>query len=115
LSAIGSLQKLTVMVLTPNEKTKLGAAYTDPQTIPGPIEILGIQGVILNSEEGNVILHLHGTFSDEEGKVYGGHVAPIEGENPILATLDVIIGEITDAKMTLRYDEETDLNIFCPE
>jgi len=113
LTAIGSLRKLTIQVLVPNEKVKLGAAYTQPQTIPGPIEILGIQGVIVETETGEVALHLHGIFCDKDGKTFGGHIVP--GENPILATLDAVIGEVAGVRLTRRYDEETDLNLFSPE
>ncbi len=113
LTAIGSLRKLTIQLLAPNEKVKLGAAYTKPQTIPGPIEILGIQGVILETETGEVVLHLHGIFCDKDGKTFGGHIVP--DENPVLATLDAVISEVTGVKLTRRYDEETELNLFSPE
>ena len=113
LTAIGSLRKLTTQVLVPNEKAKMGAAYTEPSTIPGPIEILGIQGVIFETDTGEVALHLHGIFCDKDGKTYGGHLVP--GENPILATLDAVIGEIADVKLIRRYDEETELGLFSPE
>lgn len=113
LTAIGSLRKLTIQVLVPNEKVKLGAAYTKPQTIPGPIEILGIQGVILETETGEVVLHLHGIFCDKDGKTFGGHIVP--DENPVLATLDAVISEVTGVRLTRRYDEETELNLFSPE
>ncbi|MBA7620722.1 hypothetical protein ES703_28076 [subsurface metagenome] len=97
----------------PNEKTKLGAAYDPPQTIPGPIEIMGIQGVIFETESGEVALHLHGVFCDKDGKTLGGHIVP--GGNPVLATLDAVIGEVAGVRMMRRYDEETDLNLFSPE
>ena len=113
LTAIGSVRKLTIQVLVPNEKAKLGVAYNPPQTIPGPIEILGVQGVIFETESGEVALHLHGTFCDKDGKTFGGHLVP--GENPILATLDAVIGEMADARFMRRYDEETELNMFSPE
>ncbi len=113
LTAIGSLRKLTIQVLAPNEKVKLGAAYTDPQTILGPIEILGIRGVIFETETGEVTLHLHGIFCDKDGKTMGGHLVP--SENPILATLDACIGEIADVKLIRRYDEEIALPVCSPE
>ena len=113
LSAIGTLRKLTIQIFVPNEKTKLGAGYDPPQTIPGPAEIMGIQGVIFETETGEVALHLHGIFCDKEGKTIGGHIVP--GGNPILATLDAVIGEVSGVRMMRRYDEETDLNLFSPE
>ena len=113
ITAIGSLRKVTYQVLAPNEKAKMGAAYTAPETAPGPIEILGIQGIIFETDTGETALHLHGTFCDENGKTFGGHLVP--GENPILATLDAVIGEVADVKMMRRYDDETELPIFSPE
>ena len=113
LTGIGSVRKLTIQVLTPNEKAKVGAAYTEPQTIPGPVEVLSIQGCIFQTEEGEVVLHLHGTFSDKEGKVYGGHLVP--GENPVLATVEAVIAEITGARLIRRYDEDVGLKLITPE
>ena len=84
LMGIGSLRQLSFQVLTPRPETKLGAGYTEPVVVPGPVEILSLQGVIFQSEEGETLLHVHGTFSDQHGKVYAGHV--VTGANPILAT-----------------------------
>jgi predicted DNA-binding protein with PD1-like motif len=113
LSAIGTLRQLTIQIFVPKPKAKLGAGYDPPQTIPGPAEIMGIQGVIFETETGEVALHLHGVFCDKEGKTLGGHIVP--GGNPILATLDAVIGEVSGVRMMRRYDEETDLNLFSPE
>jgi predicted DNA-binding protein with PD1-like motif len=46
LMGIGSLRQLSYQVLTPKPETKLGAGYTDPVVVPGPVEILSLQGVI---------------------------------------------------------------------
>jgi predicted DNA-binding protein with PD1-like motif len=113
LVGIGSVRKLTYQVLTPKPETRLGAGYTEPEVIPGPVEIVGLQGVLFQSEKGETLLHLHGTFSDKTGKVYGGHV--VEGANPVLATLDAIIAEVTDAKMIRRMDDEVGMGLYTPE
>jgi len=113
ITAIGSLQKLTFKTFVPNEKAKLGAAYTEAEVLPGPIEILGVNGVIVETESGEVAFHLHGSFADKHGRVYGGHL--VDGGNPILATLDAVIGEVTGAKIMRRYAEEADLNLSTPE
>ena len=113
MTAIGSLQKLTFKTFVPDKKAKLGAAYTEAEVLPGPIEILGANGVIVETQSGEIGFHLHGSFADKHGKVYGGHL--VDGGNPILATLDAVIGEITDAKFMRRYDEEADLNLSTPE
>ena len=62
ISAIGTLRQLTIQIFVPNDKVKLGASYDPPHSIPGPIEIMGIQGVIFETESGETALHLHGVF-----------------------------------------------------
>jgi uncharacterized protein len=113
LAGIGSLRKMTYQVLTPKPETKMGAGYTDPQVIPGPVEIVSLQGVVFQSETGETLLHVHGMFSDRDGKVYGGHV--VAGENPVLATLDAVLAEVAGVKLVRRMDEAVGLGLFTPE
>jgi predicted DNA-binding protein with PD1-like motif len=113
LTGIGSLRKMTYQVLVPRPGTKLGAGYNEPQVVPGPVEVLSLQGVVFESEEGELLLHLHGTFSDQHGKVYAGHV--VAGENPVLATLDAVIAEVADVKLVRRPDPDVGLGLFTPE
>ncbi len=113
LMGIGSLRQLSYQVLTPKPETKLGAGYTEPTVIPGPVEILSLQGVVFQSEAGEILLHVHGTFSDQHGKVYAGHV--VAGANPILATLDAMVAEVADVKLIRRMDPEVGLGLFTPE
>jgi predicted DNA-binding protein with PD1-like motif len=113
LAGIGSLRQLSYQVLTPKPETKLGAGYTDPEVVPGPVEIVGLQGVLFQSEAGETLLHLHGTFSDRDGKVYAGHV--VSGANPVLATLDGLVAEVAGPRMVRRTEEAAGLALFTPE
>jgi predicted DNA-binding protein with PD1-like motif len=113
LGGIGSLRQLSFQVLTPKPETKLGAGYTEPQVVPGPVEIVSLQGVIFQSEEGETLLHVHGTFSDQFGKVFAGHV--VAGANPILATLDGVIAEMADVRLVRRMEPEVGLGLCTPE
>jgi predicted DNA-binding protein with PD1-like motif len=113
LGGIGSLRQLSFQVLTPKADTKLGAGYTEPQVVPGPVEIVSLQGVIFQSEDGGTLLHVHGTFSDKHGKVYAGHV--VTGANPVLATLDGMIAEVTDVRLVRRMEPEVGLGLCTPE
>lgn len=113
LAGIGSLRKMTYQVLVPKPETKLGAGYAEPATVPGPVEILALQGVIFESEDGELLLHIHGTFSDQRGAVYAGHVVP--GENPILATLDGVVAEVAGVRLVRRQDPEVGMGLFTPE
>ena len=70
------------------------------------MEILSAQGVVCEKEEGGTHIHLHAVLCDKEGDVIGGHIVP--GDNPALATIDLIITEIKDVRLMARYDPETD-------
>ena len=113
LMAIGTVNEATIQIFRPKPESRLGAGYTEPETIPGPIEILGLSGIIFETVEGETALHLHASFCDKDGKIVGGHVVP--GGNPVCATLDACIAEVSGAKFLSKYDEETDLNLFSPE
>ena len=112
LFGIGSLRKLTYQVLAPKPEVKMGAGYTDPQELPGPIEIVDMHGIIFQSEDGQTLLHLHGTFSDKDGAVFGGHMTA--GGNPVLATLDAVIAEIPDVKMVRQLDDDIGMGVNTP-
>lgn len=109
---IGSVRQLTYQVLAPKPETKLGAGYTAPQVLPGPIEVVSMHGVIFQSDKGEMLMHLHGTFSDQKGTVFGGHI--VAGGNPVLATLDAFIAEVTDATIIRQMDEEVGMGLVTP-
>jgi predicted DNA-binding protein with PD1-like motif len=110
---IGSIRQLTYQVLAPKPETKLGAGYTDPQVLPGQIEVVSMHGIIFQSGDGQTLLHLHGTFSDQEGKVFGGHI--VAGGNPVLATLDAVIAEVTGAETIRQMDEDVGMPVGIPQ
>jgi len=110
---IGSVRKLTYQILAPNPETKLGAAYTDPTTLPGPIEVVSMHGIIFQSDDGQTLLHLHGTFCDKEGAVFGGHI--VAGGNPVLATLDAYIVEADGTETIRQMDEDVGMGIGIPQ
>ena len=113
LFGIGSIRQLCYQVLAPKPDTKLGAGYTDPQTLPGPIEVVSMHGIIFQSDDGQTLLHLHGTFSDKEGAVFGGHI--VAGQNPVLATLDAYIVENIGAETIRQMDEDIGMGVGIPQ
>lgn len=42
-------------------------------------------------------------------------LSPFTGGNPVLATLDAILAEVTDARMIRRMDEQFGVGIYTPE
>lgn len=48
--------------------------------------------------------HLHGSFSDVEGRVIGGHIA---GELLVYTTAEIIVGDCTALKFTREHDPKS--------
>ena len=82
-----------------------GFDFGPPKVIPGPLQVLNLGGAIFETDTGEMDTHIHGSFADSEGSVYGGHL--IEGENPIATRLVTVIGEIADVSLVEKYDEES--------
>ena len=107
---IGSLGKASLMFLVPSQN-KVGAAYIDPQTIPGPLQIVSAQGVI-GQDEGAIFTHIHGLLVDKTGNVHGGHL--IKGETPVLITSDIVVARIKGAQLRRAYDPEVEFKLLSP-
>ncbi len=108
-SCIGSLQRASLMIAVPLNN-KIGAGYSDPKMIEGPLELLSGQGTIGQQKEGEISLHLHGVVSDKEGHVHGGHM--VRGENPVLITSEVMVTQIEGIRIVRTYDPKVNMNIF---
>lgn len=68
------------------------------------VSMTGNAGVL----KGEVVIHTHGTFSDKNYKVYGGHV-----NRGVVSGACEVIFEQFDGKISREYDEETGLNLMC--
>ncbi len=110
--AIGAFKKATFVYPIPQEDAKIGIVYSDPVVLDGPIEFLGGQGIICQSDDGKYLIHFHGSASDKDMHIWGGHFT---AGNVVLATLDVIINEVSGVNMLRRFDEETGFVQFSPE
>lgn len=112
ISAIGSLRGAQFMNPEPKPDHKAGYAYGDPIKLEGPIELVFASGLITHDGEGKLMLHVHVTLSDVNGKGYGGHLIP---GNKVLLTTEVVIGEFEGIEMLRLWDDEIDLPSFMPE
>ena len=65
-------------------------------------EVLSLNGTIC--DDGT---HLHIALSDEDGKVIGGHVV---SDLVVHTTMEVVLGESLDAKLSREYDQKTGYN-----
>jgi len=75
-------------------------------TIDKPMEILSCIGNVIGGDE--VIVHLHITLGDSDGKAYGGHL--LEGTE--VFACEVAIIELSGVRAERVYDEKTGLKLL---
>jgi len=112
ISGIGNVRQFSYQLLVPDSKAKHGVRLIEPRIMPGPLELLSLKGVVFQSEKGETLIHLHGIFSDQEGKLFGGHFA--DHGTTVLGTLDAFILELTGAEMVRQLDEDVGLGLCTP-
>jgi predicted DNA-binding protein with PD1-like motif len=110
LSAIGTLSHATIVYVVPQKDAALGVAYVPPQRLDGPFELLAAQGFVGMDTDDSISVHLHGSLSGPDMTVYGGHF--IKGGNPVLATAEIMIQELSGVAMNRGYDKETGFELF---
>ena len=104
LSGIGSLDGAAFCNPVPLKDKKAGYGYGEPTILYGPIELTAAAGMICHDDDGNLLLHVHMSMSDQHGTGHGGHL--IEGTK-VLLTTDMVIAELDGLVMGRRFDEGT--------
>jgi predicted DNA-binding protein with PD1-like motif len=112
-SVIGSLQQAQYVIPVSDPEAPLGFQYCPPIIKKGPIEVICGQGVICQSEKGELMMHLHAHCVTADQKSFAGHFSA--GGNPVLATIDLVLVEVDGAKLMRRYDPVVGLVMFSPE
>ena len=112
-SVMGSLSEAVYVIPISSSGSPLGFKYCEPISVQGPIDLICGQGVICQSDQGETLIHLHAQGVTPDRVVFGGHFAV--GGNPVLATIDLVIVEVTEAKFLRRLDPVVGLAMFSPE
>lgn len=99
-SGLGAADRFTVGVYN-LEKHKF-----EPKEINTDVEICALTGNI-SQKDGNPYLHLHGSFADKDGRVYGGHVSEIH----ISVTAEIFIRVLPGA-INRKQNLQTDIQIL---
>ncbi len=110
---IGSLKQVEYVIPMIDASALSGIRYSDPITISGPIEFTSGQGVICQSQDGELLIHFHGCFCGPDGQSLAGHFSA--GGNPVLVTAEMILTEISGMRMMRRMDPEVGLMILSLE
>ena len=111
LSCMGSLDGARFFAPAEIPGKKFPYGYGEPTVLTGPIELYGATGFISHGDSGEVLLHVHVSLGDSEGKGYVGHL--ING-NKALFTIDVVLLEIEGINMGRRYHEDLGVYLFAP-
>ena len=107
LSGVASLEQASVRNIF-----RLPASYpitSDDRritTIPGPLEVLAMQGNVAPKEDGGLVIHCHADFSlgAPPAVTYGGHLI----ENTIVATTcELYVAELLDLEVRRKQDDVT--------
>ncbi len=86
--------------------------YGDPIVKHEVLSIAAISGIICHDPAGEINLHVHVTFSDQQGRCYAGHLK--EGTITML-TVDCVIAEVGDGLvMSRQFDPELEVPLFTP-
>jgi len=72
-----------------------------------PMEILSLKGNV-SIKEGKPFLHLHGSFSDENYQVIGGHIRDLE----VAGTLEVFLHDWFSSPINRKFDDNTGLSLL---
>lgn len=75
-------------------------------TIPGPLEVLALQGNVAPQPGGGTFIHCHADFSlgAPAAVTYGGHLLD---DTIVGTTCEIYIGELVDLDVRRVHDEET--------
>ncbi|MFT7644735.1 MAG: putative DNA-binding protein with PD1-like motif [Candidatus Paceibacteria bacterium] len=72
------------------------------------VEILNLNGNVGVNREGEIVVHMHGTFGRKDLSVFGGHIFAMKVSGAGEIHLSIFEGSINRA-----YDEETGLTLMC--
>lgn len=107
LGAVASLEHATVRnIFRLPERFPITAEDRKITLVPGPLEILALQGNFVPKAGGGVAIHAHVEFSlgAPPASTYGGHLI----ENTIVATTcELFLGELTGLGITRTLDPST--------
>lgn len=107
----GSLSSARFVWALPAPGTKMNAKYGEPVDIEGPLEFISGSGMIGQfSDYKELVVHLHGVLSDPEQGFHGAHF--VEGGNPVMSTMEVLIEGFDNVDILRAFDEETEFPLF---
>lgn len=100
ISAIGAVDHAVVGIFSFKDKTYIS------NTFDKELELTSLNGNV-TTKDGEIYLHLHANFADENGNAFGGHL----NEANISGTCELFI-QVLDGAVSRIHDGVTGLNLF---
>ena len=108
IGAIGSLQNAIYKKVICIPEAKYHAGYGDDIHTDGPLELVGMSGIICHSDDGEILPHIHITMNDG----LSGHLCP---GTKVAITVEGAIIETENINMRKVMDTERNIMVFRPE
>ncbi len=112
ITAVGSLDGASFFDPEPLQGQEGLYGYGDLISLPAPIELISLDGIICEGEAGDTQFHIHCALADKSGVGYGGHFK--EG-NRVLTTVEMLVGELEGIFMSRAIDPLRGVPVFTPK
>jgi uncharacterized protein len=100
-NAIGAVSRAELAFYDPKIKQYVPKNFTEDLEVTSMIGNIGISA-------GELVVHAHGTFSDRDFKVIGGHIVALV----VSGTLEVIFTKLTGGSIVRELNADTNLNLM---
>lgn len=100
--AVGSLRRAAYMCLVKDITHPMVVGYSE-ELPEGPVELLYAQGLVTPGTEGELKIHLHGSFCDQNGRVFGGHLT---SGNEVLITMEISLMILEGTRLIRSFDPQ---------
>jgi predicted DNA-binding protein with PD1-like motif len=107
LSGVASLTQLTVRTIVRlPDVPPITPADRRITTVPGPLEVLAMQGNVAWTEAGDLFIHCHldASVGEPATNTYGGHL--VDG-TIVATTMELVIAEVVDLDVRRAIDPAT--------
>lgn len=108
IGAVGSLQNAVYKKIVYIPEAKYHAGYGADICTDGPLELIGMSGIICHADDGQVLPHIHIALNDG----MGGHLCP---GTKVAITVEGAIIETEGINMRKIMDVERNIMVFYPE
>ncbi|MEJ2199821.1 MAG: DNA-binding protein [Desulfuromonadaceae bacterium] len=90
MSAVGSVRNAFFRGIKAGAKRPITVPRMRQHTIEGPLEMLGLEGNIISTDDGDIDCHLHIILGNSSGEVFGGHMFDAE----VFASCEIVLTEM---------------------